>query len=279
MNRDDMGGFHNPDIPANVPIGACWCGESYYQGSDGIGRVVTSGGSRPKGSTTSQSKVQTWTVNPNNSPPLTREAVSPLLEVTPQDPGVFTSISSNGTTANTQIIWAVGRPAGSDRHVTLWAFNGTAQSGSLPQLWSGPAGFWTSTLHNANLVPTVSNGMVYVASDQQLAIFGLLSGGTSVRTKAALQPAPPPAPLVKVTGALMWGTIDSIHGSYIELALRTGKLLEVDLTNALRQGNAQAPVVGRPVAVNGDFNAQGVLEAGTVWTVKGQPSWGADIPG
>jgi hypothetical protein len=77
----------------------------------------------------------------------------------------------------------------------------------------------------------------------------------------------------------MWGTIDSIHGSYIELALRSGKLLEVDLTNALRQGNTQAPVIGRNVAVNGDFNAHGVLEARIVWTVKGQPSWGADIQG
>jgi hypothetical protein len=66
---------------------------------------------------------------------------------------------------------------------------------------------------------------------------------------------------------------------YIELALRTGKLLKVDLTNALRQGNAQAPVIGRTVAVNGDFNAQGVLEARTVWKVKGPLSWGPDKQG
>jgi hypothetical protein len=277
MNRDDLGGFHNPDIPAHVNIGACWCGESYYQGSDGVGRVVTSGGTKLSGGN-SQSKVQTWTVNPNNIPALTHEATSQLLELTPQEPGFFTSISSNGTQANTQIIWAIGRPAGADNHVTLWAFDGTAQSGTLPVLWSGPAGFWNSTQHNANLVPTISNGMVYVASDKQLAIFGLLSGN-QVRNKAALQPAPPPAPLVKVSGALMWGTIDSIHGSYIELTLRTGKLLKVDLTNALRQGNAQAPLIGRNVAVNGDFNAQGVLEARTVWGVKGSLSWGADRQG
>jgi hypothetical protein len=170
LNRDDMGGFHNPDIPANVNIGPCWCGESYYQGSDSIGRVVTSGG------VGNQAQVATWTVNTNLTPALTKEAVSPLLEATVQKPGFFTSISSNGTTANTAIIWAVGRPAGTDNHVTLWAFNGTAHSGSLPVLWSGPAGFWNSTPRDANLVPTVANGKVYVASDHQLAIFGLLPG-------------------------------------------------------------------------------------------------------
>ncbi|MBV8359917.1 MAG: PQQ-binding-like beta-propeller repeat protein, partial [Deltaproteobacteria bacterium] len=40
IDRDDMGRFHNPDIPAHVNIGGCWCGSSYYQGADGVGRVV-----------------------------------------------------------------------------------------------------------------------------------------------------------------------------------------------------------------------------------------------
>jgi hypothetical protein len=278
MNRDDMGGFHNPDIPAKVQIGACWCGESYYQGSDGIGRVVTIGGTGKLPNGNVKSQVAVWKINTNLTPALTREAVSPLLEGTPQDPGGFTSISSNKTIANTAIIWAVGRPAGIGNHVTLWAFNGTARSGRLPVLWSGPAGSWSSLQYNANLVPTVANGKVYVASDHQLAIFGLLPAG-AVRNNAKLQPAPPPAPLVKVTGALIWGTVESVHGSYIGLTLRTGKLLQVDLTKALPHGNGRAAVLGRNVAINGDFNAQGMLDAHFVWRVKGPMSWGPDIQG
>jgi hypothetical protein len=279
LNRDAMGGFHNPDIPASIKIGGCWCGESYYKGSDGIGRVVTSGGTGKLANGSQQSQVKTWTVNTNLSPPLTPEAVSPLLEETPQDAGVFTSISSNRTTPNTAIIWTVGRPAGTDNHVTLYALNGTAQSGSLAQLWSGPAGFWPSTQHNANLVPTVWHGVVYVASDHQLAIFGLLPPSAQIRNKATLQPAPPPRPVVKLPGALIWGTIDGIQGSRIVLALRSGKLLQVDLANALQQGREPSPVIGWNVAVNGDFNSQGVLEGRIVWPVKGPRSWGADIQG
>ena len=135
-----MGGFHDPDIPAYVGIGACWCGESYYQGSDGVGRVVTSGGN-VLSSGDSQSQAKTWTVNTARSPALTLEASSPQLAITSQDPGFFTSVSSNGTTPNTAIIWAVGRPAGNGNQVTLYAFNGTAHSGTLAQLWSGSAGY------------------------------------------------------------------------------------------------------------------------------------------
>ena len=31
LDRDDLSGFHNPNIPAYVAIGGCWCGPSYYQ--------------------------------------------------------------------------------------------------------------------------------------------------------------------------------------------------------------------------------------------------------
>jgi hypothetical protein len=70
LDRDDMGRFHNPDVPAHVGIGECWCGPSYYEGSDGIGRVVTSGGSMLS-SGDSQSRVETWTINTFRNPALT----------------------------------------------------------------------------------------------------------------------------------------------------------------------------------------------------------------
>lgn len=113
------------------------------------------------------------------------EAVSPALDETFQDGGFFTSISSNEMSA--AIIWAVGRPTsdpGCDptkgscfEFVTLYAFNATPSNGKLPLLWKGLAGGWVNPNANANLVPTVFGGKVYVATNQMLAIFGLSCGG------------------------------------------------------------------------------------------------------
>lgn len=163
LNRDAMGGFHTPDLPLHVDIGNCWCGPSYFEGPGGA-RVVSSGGSQ----------VQTWSVTTSGGKPtLTLEATSPALEANQQDPGFFTSVSSNGTAANSAVIWAVGRAAGADLHVSLYAFNATPSGGTLPLLWSGVAGLWPNSSGNSNIVPTVANGRVYVASNQQLSIFGI----------------------------------------------------------------------------------------------------------
>ena len=44
-------------------------------------------------------------------------------------------------------------------------------------IFSVPAGTWRHAVNsNANIVPTVANGKVYVASNEQLQIFGLLAG-------------------------------------------------------------------------------------------------------
>jgi hypothetical protein len=150
-------------------MGPCWCGESYYTGSDGIGRVVTGAGG-PNGTTV----VRTWTVNSQNTVPLTSEAVSGSAESSPDDPGMFTSISSNGTVPNSQIIWGVGRPASTDGHLDLWAYNGTPAIGSLNTLVELPAGSWKTVTRNYNGVPTVANGIVAVGSDNDLSIFGSL---------------------------------------------------------------------------------------------------------
>jgi hypothetical protein len=85
-----------------------------------------------------------------------------------EDPGFFTSVSSNGILPNhSAIIWAVGRPgpAASSTSVTLYAFDAASVSGTLPLLGQYPAGTWIVPLDtNANIVPVVSNGKVYVAS-------------------------------------------------------------------------------------------------------------------
>jgi hypothetical protein len=61
--------------------------------------------------------------------------------------------------------------------------------------------------------------------------------------------------------------------------LRTGKLLQVDLREALKKGTTIMPVIGWNVAVNGELNAQGVLEARIIERAKGRKSWGADSRG
>jgi hypothetical protein len=103
INRDSMGGFVSggPDKPMNVPIGNCWCGPAYYTGSDGVGRVVSSGGTQ----------VNIWKVDTALPVALTLEGSSASLTNDSQDGGFFTAISSNGTQANSAVIWAVSRPS------------------------------------------------------------------------------------------------------------------------------------------------------------------------
>ena len=91
-----------PTLPLldTQPIDACWCGPSFFEGSDGAGRVVTSHGST----------LRTWQVQMSPSPTLAPEATTTINSG--QDPGFFTSVSSNNTAAGSAIIWAVGRPTG-----------------------------------------------------------------------------------------------------------------------------------------------------------------------
>jgi hypothetical protein len=266
LNRDNMGRFQNPDVPQNVAVGASWCGPSYFRGADGVGRVVSSGGFQAK----------SWKVNTAASPALALEASAPTLAIGPQDDGgFFTSVSSNGTKANTAIVWAVGRPIGTDNHLTLFAYNATASVATLPQLWSGSAGHWPNLGGNANSVPTVANGRVYVPSNRQLSIFGLR--GPFRRWY------PPPWPRQGKMAerplrpmSIYWGTIKKVAGTRAAVALRTGKILQVDLSEALDEGTSIAPVVGRNVGVTGTEDADGILQALRLWRAKGRAAWGAD---
>ena len=81
INRDDMGKYvaGGPDKPQNVNIVWCHCGQSYFVGSDGIGRVVSSGDTRAK----------TWKID-------TSKPVALSLEGTSQSIFVSSEQSSNG---------------------------------------------------------------------------------------------------------------------------------------------------------------------------------------
>jgi hypothetical protein len=162
LNSASLGGF-TPGGPDHVldmhNIGQCWCAPSYFVGPDGIPRVVSSGGNH----------VMTWKIMQTGSPPtphLVQEGFALISAnvTTIQYPGFFTSVSSNGTLPNhSSIIWAVGRPPDGSTSVTLYAFDATPVNGILPLLGQYPAGTWTAR-DDANIVPVVSNGKVYVAS-------------------------------------------------------------------------------------------------------------------
>ncbi|PWT77688.1 MAG: hypothetical protein C5B58_16420 [Acidobacteria bacterium] len=265
LNRDALGGFHSPDIPQNVSIDHCLCGPSFFEGADGRARVATSGGHT----------LRTWIVDTSQSPQLQLEASAPIA-VSSQPGGFFTSISSNGKLPNTAIIWAVSRPVEADKHVTLYAFDAVASKKALTPLWSDVAGYWPHTGGSSNIVPSVANGMVYVASDRRLRIFGLKRPQLSallvttfegVRAEAAAEP---------ISGPSYWGTVQKIDGNRLLVELRTGRMLQVDVTPAVKAGRARTVTEGQPVRVTGSINANGVFEANFLWRAPGRSLWGED---
>jgi hypothetical protein len=89
-----------------------------------------------------------------------------------QDGGFFTSISSNGTA--TPVIWALSRPlSAQSTAISLFAFDPETAGKTMKKLYSAPAGTWPSIKADADLVPVVANGEVFVASYKELRIFGV----------------------------------------------------------------------------------------------------------
>jgi hypothetical protein len=184
MNEDDLGGYSTTknNVLGTYSVGGCWCGESYFVDPvDGMGRVVASGGG----------SVGVWKVVTSPTAMLTNVTNSSGPGGTVQDPGFFTSISSNGTAS--PIIWALSRPATTSNGapISLYAFDPESGGGTMSQLFKATAGAWPNTGGNANLVPVVANGLVFVASHQQLQIFGLTgeSGATTTALISSVNPS------------------------------------------------------------------------------------------
>ncbi|MBV8826517.1 MAG: hypothetical protein JO220_16130 [Hyphomicrobiales bacterium] len=268
LNRDDLGGFHTPDVPKNVKIDYCACGPSFFEGADGKARVVTSGGHT----------LTTWLVDTAQTPALTLEASAQIAE-SGQVGGFFTSVSSNGSSARTGVIWAVGRPIGANNLVTLYAFDAAASGGQLTLLWSGIAGSWPKTGGASNIVPTVANGMVYVASYRQLSIFGLKRPQppaevadlqVKVLAAAVARPAEP------ALGPTYWGTVLKIDGTTLLLELRDGRVLNVDFTPAVKASQARIVTPGDSAKIVGMTGPNGVFQANVLLRAPGRSLWGED---
>jgi hypothetical protein len=255
FNQNNLGSYDptgTNHVLGTFPIGACWCGPSYFQGADSAGRVVSSGGNT----------VMVWRVQKGSNPTLALESQSPMLS-TGQDSGFFTSVSSNGT--QNAIIWAVARPMDSNnRNVTLYAFDANSHQLITPVV----AGTWPNMQGNANLVPVVANGHVYVASYKSVAIFGLGPAGT-LSVAAAPQPA--------ISQHEIFGTITALDGASLTIETRTGTFVPVDATAAIASDQSINLKVDKPVRVVGDFNTSGVLLATAITHAKNSSeSWPPD---
>jgi hypothetical protein len=274
LNRDDLGGYTKggPDrVLQTVTMGNCWCGPASFTGADGATHVLTGG----------RNGITSWKLETSPSVRLAKEtstgpeAVSGL----PDDGGSIPVVSSNGTTPGTGIVWFVQKPATSSDEdpgtpVTLMAY---AASNLTQQLVSIQAGTWTHAINsNANLIPSVANGRVYVPSNKQLQIFGLLSqpGVKRAAVPDALKPSKPDVvqctpsvdPLVAVRGVSapvheFTGKVCRLTGTELQLVLRNGRSLAVDISGALNQRRPVRLTPGRTVRVRATIDAKGAAHA------------------
>ncbi|MGH6839842.1 MAG: hypothetical protein ACREDT_13800 [Methylocella sp.] len=276
LNRVSLGGF-TPGGPDNVldekNIGLCWCGPSYFTGSDGVGRIVSSGGGSGGGEQSTQ--IIAWEIL--GAKFVQEGAAAPLPTGTGlQVAGTFTTVSSNGTQAGTAIIWATGRPSDpTTRAVTLYAYAAAPSSGTLPLLFSSRAGTWDNIGFNANIVPVVANGRVFVASNQQLTIFGLGGGPFVPPAAAAAKPVAlsADAPAHEITGVL-----EHADGGVLTLRTRVGKITRVNDLDVLRRERTGVLVRGNAYTVQGTtYDSTGALRAQSVGRASPSPAiWPPD---
>jgi hypothetical protein len=276
LNRANLGGF-TPGGPDNVldeqPIGECWCGLSYFTGPDGVGRVVSSGGVVDNsGDILNQAQIGVWKIQTSPTVAFVGEgAAAPFASG--QDPGTFTTVSSNGTQAGTAIIWATTRPTDSTTAaIYLYAFAAAPSSGTLPLLYSAQAGSWANVINDANIVPVVANGRVFVGNYQQLTIFGL-GGGSYVPPAAKPAALTAHAPLHEITGVL-----ENAEGAVLTLRTRAGQTALVNDSDALRSEKTGVLVQGNAYTAQGTtYDSTGALRAQAIGRAKPSPAiWPPD---
>ena len=126
----------------------------------------------------------------------------------------------------------------------LYAFSATPVNGSLPLLYSAPAGQWPNLGGNANIVPLVANGLVYVGAYKTLTIFG--PNGTASAAAARLGEA---QAALSPDMRRLTGTLIASSGAELTLLTRTGEKVGVDASEALERQRATQLIVGQPYTV------------------------------
>lgn len=257
LNADNLnnGAHGNAKAYDIVNAGACWCAESYFQGADGIGRVVSSG----------NNVVRVWKVKTGAKPRLQKEVETAKVQ-NGQDPGVFTVVTSNNRNAGSAIVWAVGRPVDFENgKFPLYAFDATTGK----TLFSGDAGVWPFPGNNATVIPVVANGHAYVASDKLLTIFGLSDAPAALLPHVA---APELRVALQPGEHEIFGTVHAIDGSKLTVQKRDGSQLIVDVSRARARHSEAQPSVGNAVLARGRYNGAGVLEAAVLQHAKNNPA-------
>ncbi|MBV9571926.1 MAG: hypothetical protein JO056_11865 [Alphaproteobacteria bacterium] len=261
LNADDLDNQASGNAKAYdiVHGGACWCAESYFEGADGVGRVVTSG----------DNVIRVWKVKGGPAPKLQKEVESAATIENDQDPGVFTVVSSDNH--RNAVIWATGKPVDFDPGTfKLYAFNAT--NGNV--LFKGDAGTWPFPENNNTVMPMVANGRVFVAGYKTLSIFGLGSGEAAALPRVA-------APNMRVKLAAgeheIYGTVRAIDGVKLTVEKRDGSMLTVDATRAEKEHAKAQPQVGKALVARGTYSSAGVLDANVVLHAKSKSTmWYAD---
>jgi hypothetical protein len=270
LNRDALGGIargNNDNDFGEYDIGGCWCSESYYKGADGVGRIVSSG---------NQNAI-VWKIQTSKRlrPTLIQESISPTMMPSNQDPGYISTVSSNGTAVGTQIIWVLTKEAaGYPTNIYLYAFDpSNVSAGQSTQLFVGGVGQWANNNGNANLVPVVANGKVYVASYQLLTISGLTSGSPGHKPAIARLIPEAVAHPEAVSGHAVYGVVRRIDGARLTIENRTGRQILVDAGDAVQSHLSTVLYVGRMVMVRGEFDRAGTLHAEAILRAKDSPDF------
>jgi hypothetical protein len=87
LDRTNLGGHHDPNrVLGTFSIGYCWCGESYFTGWDGIGRIVSSG----------DRHIVIWRLQTSSSVTLVNESISAALPRCAQDGGFLPASRRTG---------------------------------------------------------------------------------------------------------------------------------------------------------------------------------------
>ena len=261
LNRDNL----SASLDMQQLAEGCWCGPSYFRGSDGISRIVSSAGAA----------LQTWQIQTSPAPHLVAEATA-YVQSSEQDPGFFTAVSSNGYSLKSAIIWAVARPTAS-APLTLYAFAAKPAHGTFSELYSSPAGEWPNLGGNANIVPVVANGKVYVAAYKSLMIFGPnaspATGGANSVDSTPVEASLSPGAVQRVSGMLL-----AIDGTTLTLLTRTSRAVKVDVSRAVENERVANLVVGQAYTALGVLPASNeTFQAASIMRAKrGSGAWPRD---
>lgn len=167
LDRNGMGQY-TPGGPNHIVqdiVGAVgtshgvWGGPGYYVSPSGAPTVFYCGGS---------DHLKAFTLM--TSPKTELELVDETKMTFNGEGGAIPSVSSNGTTAGTDIVWTVERPSSADPEIRLLAFAADDLSQRLADL---EVASWPYGGFSIFPVPTVIAGRVYVGTANSIVAFGL----------------------------------------------------------------------------------------------------------